>query len=230
MWGIHDPCWNTGTVRTKVHCIKAVGLCNSCINEINMLLVSRSYRHQSIQALLTRSQHPSQKSGEPWIKTGVHVIVVKVDRVWRQRSISVAPTSRQNFSSYPRSIRASAWWIKNHSSLAILNDCMLAGLTRLPVFSLASRRLLGSGWKVEVLLSRNTYTLDARTTKNRYSSIADAMLGRATKAYVPQPPRAAVEKQLFSSSPAQQDGNIGEQFSKKLSQSIGGFTGYRNPS
>lgn len=60
-------------------------------------------------------------------------------------------------------------------------------------------------------------SLDARI---HYSSIADAMLGRAAQNYEPAP-KAPLDKQMFSSSPVQ-NGNIQEQLSKSrpLPQSI----------
>lgn len=76
-------------------------------------------------------------------------------------------------------------------------------------------------------------TFNAPYTSRSYSSIADAMLGRAITnkaAEEPKPQRNDLAKQLFPSSSPAQDGNIQEQFKKnrQSSQSIGGYTGYTN--
>jgi ATP-dependent DNA helicase PIF1 len=72
-------------------------------------------------------------------------------------------------------------------------------------------------------------TSNAYATNHTYSSIADAMLGRATKAYEPST-KNDLAKQLFPSSSPAQNGNIEEQFKKarQASQSIGAFTGFTN--
>ena len=104
---------------------------------------------------------------------------------------------------------------------------MRTGLIRFPAFSVATRGLLASCWKV-------TYrsTTDAQNSILHYSSIADAMLGRAAKAYEPPAGKNDLSKQLFPSSSPAQDGNIEAQFKKARhsSQSIGGFTGITNTS
>jgi ATP-dependent DNA helicase PIF1 len=103
---------------------------------------------------------------------------------------------------------------------------MPAGWIRFPVFSLATRGQLASCWKAWTPLYRHS-TSNAPTTRVPYSSIADAMLGRAAKA---APPSNDLAKQLFPSSSPTQNGNIQEQFKKaRQSQSIGAFTGYTNP-
>jgi hypothetical protein len=70
-------------------------------------------------------------------------------------------------------------------------------------------------------------------SRSRYSSIADAMLGRATTKYEASKPKSELAKQLFSSSSPAPDAKIDEQFKKaarQSSQSIGGFTNYTNAS
>lgn len=98
---------------------------------------------------------------------------------------------------------------------------MTAGLAR----SLACRALLASRWKAWTPPHLPT-TLDAPTTTTAaYSSIADAMLGRAASAHAAAKPKTPPEKQPFPSSIAAHNGNIEEQFKKARStQSIGGFT------
>lgn len=74
--------------------------------------------------------------------------------------------------------------------------------------------------------------------KNRYASIADAMLGRAAKSFETSNPKTELAKQLFPSSSPAQNAKIDEQFKKaeqvkkarQSTQSIGGFTGYTNVS
>ena len=87
-----------------------------------------------------------------------------------------------------------------------------------------------SCWKARTAPHLST-TFDARNPIFRYSSIADAMLARAKKAY--EPPavqKESLAKQLFPSSSPAQDGNIQAEFKKarQSSQSIGGFTGVMN--
>lgn len=106
---------------------------------------------------------------------------------------------------------------------------MPAGWICFPVFSLATRGQLASCWKASTPLYRPSVS-NAPFTRRSYSSIADAMLGRAVKEGVP-PPRNDLAKQLFPSSSPAQNGNIQEQFKKaRQSQSIGAFTGYTNSS
>lgn len=107
---------------------------------------------------------------------------------------------------------------------------MPTGSTRFPVFSLASRGLLASSWKVSTPPYRQASVLHAlskSTNSRRYSSIADAMLGRAVKVHAPPPSKNELAKQLFPSSSPAQNGNIEEEFKKarQSSQSIGGFVG-----
>ncbi|KAF4633113.1 hypothetical protein G7Y89_g5004 [Cudoniella acicularis] len=97
-------------------------------------------------------------------------------------------------------------------------------------FSLATRGLLASSRKVpRPFFSSVSPILNAPL---RYSTIADVMLGRAVQEHQPPPSKTPLEKQLFPSSSPAQDGNIQEQFKKaqRSSQSIGGYTNYRNPS
>lgn len=56
------------------------------------------------------------------------------------------------------------------------------------------------------------------------------MLGRAAEKYEPPAPKMPPGKQLFPTSSPATDGNIEDQFTKarKSSQTIGGFTGYKN--
>jgi ATP-dependent DNA helicase PIF1 len=101
---------------------------------------------------------------------------------------------------------------------------MPAGLIHFPAFSPAARGLLASCWKARKAPYRPI--LDVPSTR-QYSSIADAMLGRATKQYEGTNSKNDLAKQLFPSSSPAQNGNIEEQFkkAKQSSQSIGGFTG-----
>ncbi|CAG8983468.1 hypothetical protein HYALB_00000637 [Hymenoscyphus albidus] len=120
---------------------------------------------------------------------------------------------------------------------------MPTGLARVPAFSPAAatraRALIALRGGITIASAcrgsivrtpRSVITpLDARRP---YSSIADAMLGRAVKdagANAP-PPKSTLEKQLFPSSSPAHDGNIQEQFKKasQSTQSIGGYTGYKN--
>lgn len=106
---------------------------------------------------------------------------------------------------------------------------MPAGWIRFPVFSLATRRQLASYWKAWTPLYRYSAS-NAPITRLPYSSIAEAMLGRAIKQAEP-PKSNDFAKQLFPSSSPAQNGNIQEQFKKaRQSQSIGAFTGYTNSS
>ena len=105
--------------------------------------------------------------------------------------------------------------------------CMPAGSVRFPASS-PTRGLLPSRWRALELPYRST-VFNVPGPTHHYASIADAMLSRATKDYVPSHPKSELAKQLFSSSPMEK-GNIQEQFKKarQSSQSIGGFTGFKN--
>src|SRR4051812_49388900 len=106
---------------------------------------------------------------------------------------------------------------------------MPTGWKYFPVFSLANRGLPARRWKARVPPPFPSTIINARYP---FSSIADAMLGRAAKAYEPSTAKNDLAKQLFPSSSPTQNGNIQEQFKKvrQSSQSIGGFTGYTNTS
>lgn len=95
----------------------------------------------------------------------------------------------------------------------------------IPVASNATRALLEGSWKVKTRIPYlSSPTFNALTLVCRHSSIAEAMLGRATKAYVPKKDLA---KELFPSSSPAQDGNVADGLKKvrQDSQSIGGFLG-----
>ncbi|TVY35403.1 ATP-dependent DNA helicase [Lachnellula subtilissima] len=106
---------------------------------------------------------------------------------------------------------------------------MPAGLIRHAAFSSAPKQLFASCWNSRVIPYPRVTPFNAPP---RYSSIADAMLGRAANKYEQEPPaqKPPLSKKLFSSSSPAPNGNIEEQFGKarKSSQSIGAFTGYTN--
>jgi ATP-dependent DNA helicase PIF1 len=107
---------------------------------------------------------------------------------------------------------------------------MPPGQVSFPAFFLATRGLLASCWKAK---SPPYPTFNAPTPNPPYSSIADAMLRRATEKYEPIAGKNdLLAKQLFPSSSPTQDGNIEAQFmkSRQSSQSIGGFTSVTNSS
>ncbi|CZR57272.1 related to PIF1 protein precursor [Phialocephala subalpina] len=101
--------------------------------------------------------------------------------------------------------------------------------------SLVALSLTSRGLQAQLRQARRPLDLSilyVHDTRIRYSSIADAMLGRATKSFeASKPKNDLLAKQLFSSSPAE-NAKVDEQFKKarQSSQSIGGFTGYTNPS
>lgn len=104
---------------------------------------------------------------------------------------------------------------------------MPPGLRSLVVFTLTSRAPLR-----HALQPLGLSTLYVHGTRSRYSSIADAMLGRANKSFEASNPKTDLAKQLFPSSSPAQNAKIDEQFKKarQSSQSIGGFTNYTNAS
>ncbi len=110
---------------------------------------------------------------------------------------------------------------------------MPAGSVAFPAFSLSSRGLLAKCWKVHTTPYRSN--LNAPFPKilySQYSSIADAMLGRATKEHAALKPKGDLAKQLFPSSSPASDGNIRDAFknSRPSSQSIVGYTSYKSSS
>ncbi|TVY46714.1 ATP-dependent DNA helicase PIF1 [Lachnellula cervina] len=106
---------------------------------------------------------------------------------------------------------------------------MPAGLIRHAAFPSAPGRLLANCWNCSAIPYLRVTTFNAPP---RYSSIADAMLGRAANNYEREAPaqKPSLSKKLFPSSSPAPNGNIEEQFGKarKSSQSIGAFTGYTN--
>jgi ATP-dependent DNA helicase PIF1 len=98
---------------------------------------------------------------------------------------------------------------------------MPAGLRSFPVLSLR-----GGFWKAPTRPAYPSTAFNERPPLNYpYTTIADTMLGRATKAYVPSTNKNDPAKEV-SSNPTQ-DGNITEGFKKarQSSQSIGGYVG-----
>jgi len=114
---------------------------------------------------------------------------------------------------------------------------MPASLVRFPALSLATRGLLAGkvSWKARIPKppprSSTTFILQNHVSRRPYSSIADAMLGRALAKEVPPPPKKSeLAKQLFPSSSPAQDGNIEDGFKKarQPTHSIAGFVGGTN--
>lgn len=97
---------------------------------------------------------------------------------------------------------------------------MPLGLASVFLFPPATRRSLARHWKAR---HQTLYPiLNAQISKRQLSSIADVMLGRATKAFVPAAPKNDSLKQ--SPSLASSNGNIREQFKKSSqSQSLSNF-------
>jgi ATP-dependent DNA helicase PIF1 len=106
---------------------------------------------------------------------------------------------------------------------------MPAGWKHFPAFSVVSgKHLATANYRNEIRLHVWQTRINARTP---YSSIANAMLGRAAaKAANQQPQPKSLEKQMFPSSSPAQNGNIEEGFktARNSTSSIGGFTNYKN--
>ena len=103
---------------------------------------------------------------------------------------------------------------------------MPSGLESLKVLTPAIRGPRASSWRGRLSTQPRLYCNAQHRTS--YSSIADAMLGRAAKNFETSTSRHDLAKQLFPSSSPAQDGNIGDQFQKARAQTSTSFTNYKN--
>jgi ATP-dependent DNA helicase PIF1 len=110
------------------------------------------------------------------------------------------------------------------------NDCMPGTLKRFSAHSPALPALLARCWKARSLVPTPSIRNAKFIQLSTYSSIADAMLGRAVQNYEP-PPTARREKVASTAPSASQTATI-EHMLKTASQgsqkSLGGFTKYLN--